>query len=743
MPTSGAIGNDDYTKLLLHCSGVDAATDLVDSSIGGLGQHPITAVGTAQLDTAQSKFLGSSLLLDGNSDYITVPDSNDWVFGTDPFTIDFWIRYNSYEDQNNCWLTYYYDVNNYWMLYHADFTPDPVGDYTIYFLHRTGGSTNISFQAEWTQSVSTGTWMHVAFIRGWGGNSNSFAVCVNGVLIDEALTDTDSIVANGGTLQIGRGWGGAAWEYIDGWMDEIRITKGVARWTEAFTPPTSPYRQYHSDYLNMLLIDCDGLDAHTSFLDSSNAGDGKVVTAEGGASITTDQYKFGSSCIELDDTTTDFLSLLDSDDWDFGTGLFTMDLWVRFATLPAESEWWAMLGRLTSTPSETVHFGMTNSSGTRKMFIHATGDSDTIGPFYWNWTPSTSTWYHVALIRGWGGNANDFMITVNGTALGSAETDTGTMPAMIGGFYVGSRTDSPSTTFDGWFDEVRVSKGVARWTANFTPPTSPYLNDEYTVLLLHGAGADESTDFIDSSGRIITAVGNAQGDTAQKQFGTAALLCDGTGDYLSMPASQDFNFGGLNLTMDCWVRFADLSAPGGYYNHGIMGQYTATNNRWELNTYVHDSGASVDLNFTAYDGGTIVANLSYADWDNNGLVVDQWYHIAVIRGWGGDPTVWALCVDGVAVDTDTRTTECIFYNAPLTIGSVLYSGQERELDGWVDEVRIVKGDARWTANFTPPQQPYPEDPYTTYFDINSVNGPSYIMGMDPALIVSVSTVEPS
>jgi hypothetical protein len=68
---------------------------------------------------------------------------------------------------------------------------------------------------------------------------------------------------------------------------------------------------------------------------------------------------------------------------------------------------------------------------------------------------------------------------------------------------VGSRdpaTGSP-LYFNGWIDEVRISKGIARWTSNFTPPTAPYsVDDPNTVLVLHADGADASTTFTDSSG---------------------------------------------------------------------------------------------------------------------------------------------------------------------------------------------------------------------------------------------------
>ena len=80
-------GIDAYTKLCSHFNGADGATDYTDPVAGAA-----TFGGTAQLDTAQKEFGTAALLLDGNSDYVTYPDSDDWSFGTGDFTIDFWIR---------------------------------------------------------------------------------------------------------------------------------------------------------------------------------------------------------------------------------------------------------------------------------------------------------------------------------------------------------------------------------------------------------------------------------------------------------------------------------------------------------------------------------------------------------------------------------------------------------------------------------------------------------------------------
>ena len=90
---------DSYTKLLIHGDSISDATGKTvvangNVSVADAGK-PVTANDNAQIDTAQSKFDGTSGLFDGLGDYLTVPDSDDWNFESEDFTIDLWVRFNS------------------------------------------------------------------------------------------------------------------------------------------------------------------------------------------------------------------------------------------------------------------------------------------------------------------------------------------------------------------------------------------------------------------------------------------------------------------------------------------------------------------------------------------------------------------------------------------------------------------------------------------------------------------------
>lgn len=221
---------DAYTKLLLHCNGANGGTTIYDEC-----GKAATLVGTAQTSTAQKVFGNSSLLLDGNSDYVTFADSDDWTFGTGDFTIDFWFRATSFAGGWNQILGQIDNVgSNFWFVGIAN------GGTSI---NMTGaGDSAVNIGANY--AFSTGTWYHIAIVRN-GNDKDHWHFFVNG---QEQATSATSYNPNFGNnanaLRIGNAWG----YYWDGYLDELRISKGIARWTADFTPPTSEYTDSYATY---------------------------------------------------------------------------------------------------------------------------------------------------------------------------------------------------------------------------------------------------------------------------------------------------------------------------------------------------------------------------------------------------------------------------------------------------------------------------------------------------------------
>jgi len=226
--------------------------------------------------------------------------------------------------------------------------------------------------------------------------------------------------------------------------------------------------------------------------------------------------------------------------------------------------------------------------------------------------------------------------------------------------------------------------------------------DPYSVLLLHCDGSDGSTTFLDESTggstHTMTANVNAQVDTSFKQFGTGSLIGDRTQDTkLSTPYSADFYPGAGDYTIDCWVRITGMDTAG----FGICGNLAGSPS--------NSSGFCLSIlggsTFTAFAfigsgaGGGAVAQSTET------ISYDTLTHIALVITSG----YAKVAVGGVFSGTSLPAT---FVNNALdfVVGDVYgaNSNYNWEFNGHIDELRVSKGIARWTTNFTPPTSPYTE-----------------------------------
>jgi hypothetical protein len=242
---------------------------------------------------------------------------------------------------------------------------------------------------------------------------------------------------------------------------------------------------------------------------------------------------------------------------------------------------------------------------------------------------------------------------------------------------------------------------------------------------MHFADLDDSS--IGGTHGTSTAVGNAAVSTTQKKFGTHSLYCDGTGDYLTFADNADWNMGSGTLTIDFWVRFTDVTS---HVAHGLISQYTLADqaNSFFFFTYSPGTGR---LQLDIWSAGSrLVRVLSDASL---GLVVNTWYHIALVRGWGGNANDWAICLNGIqSGSTVTDSDSWPDYDSTLFIGRSYHGVTNYDLKGYMDELRIVKGVARWTANFEVPPCAYPDAADEWMGVVNGVPNPSKVNGVTAA-----------
>lgn len=218
-------------------------------------------------------------------------------------------------------------------------------------------------------------------------------------------------------------------------------------------------------------------------------------------------------------------------------------------------------------------------------------------------------------------------------------------------------------------------------------------------LLLHENGADASIVHTDSAqAKTVSPNGDAQLDTAQKKFGTASGLLDGTGDFLSIHDDSDFAIGSGAWTIDCWIRMSSL--PGSFYT--VASQTDTGNYSWVISIYKNapdDYHVAYQYSLNGTDSFTLIDHAMT-------ISANTWYHFACVRT--GDTI--KIFLDGNLVDSQNLGAGDSLYNstADFLIGSSCAGGSPgvNPFAGWIDEFRFIKGTAVWTGAFTAPSAEY-------------------------------------
>jgi YD repeat-containing protein len=497
-----------------------------------------------------------------------------------------------------------------------------------------------------------------------------------------------------------------------------------------------------------LLLHADGANGSQLLVDGSSSP--KTAVVSGNTALSTAQSKFGGASIYFDGASTSYVSY-PPENTIVGSGNLTIEGWI-YPTATATGGVYSNYSAI-STSHNAMYI-----SGTAMTWYYNGGAAIT-APV--NSVP-TNQWTHFALVR----NGSNCAIYINGSAISSA-----TCTNPIGTTQTNLRLGNVHWTnyaYKGYLDDFRITRGVARYTGNFTPSSTAfgassidtsvaakvrtftydaggrmltstdensrttnysYYNDiafsgnppgsfdpdyEQVVLLLHGNGANGSTSIADHSlsAKTVTPLNDAKVSTAQSLFGGSSITFDGTADFLQVPYSTDFAFGAGDFTIETSVyknannaNGSRLWSPGDYFD-GVLLQIDANGNfsvylTTTANTWTHSL--------------PVVASLA------NG----QWHHLAVVRSGG---SVFAF-VNGVKyVVTTALGTTALYSNSsyPRVIGG--QGGVNRTLNGYIDEFRITKGKARYTANFTPPtaeflnnaQIPSPTDIGHTVGDLQSI-----------------------
>ena len=407
--------------------------------------------------TYSTSTIGGSGYFDGSGDYLTATQNAAFNFGTGAFTVEAWV-----------YLTAYPSGGNSSIFSLGDGATGPSGPYSGWAL--TFGSTGINFYrydgTETNNSVATpiplNTWSHVVAVR--NGSSN-LSIYLNGTrILNNASSTTSYNNVNSNNLNIGYWNSGASpvVRVLTGYYSDGRIVKGTAVYDPTLTTLTVPTAPLTAVSGTQLLLNY----TNAGIIDNTMINNLETV---GNAQISTGQNKFGSGSMSFDGTG-DYLYSAWNPNLELGSGNFTIEFWIYAiggnSLYCWSTDWhYAMSWNYGGASSNRVGIWASSNGSTWNIF-NADGGGNGIS----TGTISTNTWTHVALVR----NGSAWALYLNGTSAWTG-TSSATIVTRTDTFRIGGPwPNSGPSDFNGYIDDFRMTKGIARYTSNFTPPTSAF-----------------------------------------------------------------------------------------------------------------------------------------------------------------------------------------------------------------------------------------------------------------------------
>jgi hypothetical protein len=372
---------------------------------------------------------GGSFYLNGTADYFTVAANTSLVFTAD-FTVETWAYATATTNATDQVFNY---GNFTFMLYHAG---------TTWTVEVGSGSANYFTL---TGTAVLNAWHHFAITR----LANVYNFWIDGVSASTA-TNANAPATTSATLSIGRAQTGAN-QWFTGYLSNFRMTKGTALYTATFTPPTAPFTTTAG---TTLLLNCtDG-----GIIDAHSTNDAMTVLD---ARVNTSVKKYNNASLYFDASASSWLPTTPA--FGYGTGDWTIEFWLYLNAVTTQN----VVSNLSATAGTQPHIYYSSGVG---LLYHTASATRITGTAL-----STATWYHIAVCKASGSTKMFY----NGTQTGSTYTDAnnyGTSnPLSMGDYFTTYPTLGGTLRLNGYIDDLRITKGFARYTANFTAPTAAFL----------------------------------------------------------------------------------------------------------------------------------------------------------------------------------------------------------------------------------------------------------------------------
>jgi len=375
--------------------------------------------------------IGGSGYFDGAGDSLQAP-SGASISGTGDFTAECWIYPTTVPGS-----------------YNVIACSDTNTGLTMFGLYNNGtifmGRSLVDVQATTSNSVNYNAWNYLAITR----SSGTLRLFINGV---QGFSGSITTSYNSGTVRFGTDGGGSSLPYT-GYISNFRINPTTAIYTSGFTPPTAPTTAISGT--SLLLNMTNG-----AIFDNAMMNNLETV---GAAQISTSVKKYGTGSMYVNGQGNEIICNTNKANISFGTGDFTIECWMYTGSSSGQNMLWSFDW---FTGVGGWAFYLETYLGSGLVFHDGTGQNKA------SWTWSTNTWYHLVACR----SGTSLRLFVDGTQLGSTFTNSTSVNALYDNVKIGSNNETYTIGFTGYIDDLRITKGYARYTANFTPPTAAFPN---------------------------------------------------------------------------------------------------------------------------------------------------------------------------------------------------------------------------------------------------------------------------
>ena len=408
----------------------------------------------------------------GSSQYLTTPTNTALTFGTGNFTIEFWIYATAAPVSS--------------ALIYDNRPASTQGVYTLLYLNsdRTMRFWVSSADRITSTALTLNTWYHIALVK----NSNVTTMYLNGTATGLTYSDTNNYLASATNIAAGYAAGASITNFFTGYLSNLRVVKGTAVYTSNFTPVREP--SLPTPNTSLLTCQLPTIeDNSTNVLPVTNNG-------------ATNYYfltKFYSGIFNSNR----YLSVTAGAGLNFSTSNFTME----FMAMRTAASTQNMIATNRSLASTTFSgsWWIDNSINNQIRVTFFTGGTYSISNSNALDWPAVGTWFHFAVVR----NGTTLTGYLNGTTVGSVTVGavalgTGADNIRIGGGF----TDTAAWYWPGYISNFRIVKGIALYTADFTPSVLQLPTSNLTAI----SGSGYSTSLLTlNSATIVDNSGNGIG----------------------------------------------------------------------------------------------------------------------------------------------------------------------------------------------------------------------------------------